>query len=73
VREYLRDEKCDESQWWHSCTAKDDSLWRGRMIILATYNKDGTPYDTRADYWEFGGEWRAVWGWSGSRVKLPPP
>ena len=73
VRLALQKEECDESDWWQSCIQAAEHEWRGRMIILAVYNMDGTFQSSRADYREVGGEWRGVWGWGGSRARLPAP
>ena len=75
VREALRAEECDKSPWWQRCLSKQGGRWRGRMVILAIYSRDGSFQDSRADYRAVGGAWRAVWGWVGSRTELPvlPP
>jgi hypothetical protein len=70
VRSKLQTEA--DGEWWRAIAANPG--WGGRLVVLIELNANQdeavrSPITTRADFLphSIGAEWRALWGWPGSR------
>ena len=69
----LRMEQVEKCKWWQDAVQRRPGTWRGRMVILAIFDRAGKLTGSHAEWKPVDGSWKTVWSWRAQAVALQCP
>ena len=56
----------DSCEWWKTVVRQNPGVWRGRMVVLVSFDRAGALTDSHAEWRPIGGDWATVWNGAAS-------